>query len=132
MVSDGQKVIAEVGDREIPIEPIKVRDLPAFTRAVKPVAEALKSDDQMAALIDHVDQVIECVRIGAGVDKEWLDDQEINVLIELAALIIEVNADFFARKVAPMIARVADRVLAEAEEATPTQDQESNGTGRIS
>lgn len=94
------------------ITPVKVKDLPAFLAAIEPVAREMESGDLFAALARHADGVIAATAIGAGVERSWLEEQTPDVLIELAAKVLEVNADFFARAVLPKVAAAAERLAA--------------------
>lgn len=99
------------------IEPVLVEHLPAFLRAVTPVAQQLLSGDWLGALAEHGDRVIEATAIGACVDRSWLDKQRPDVLIKLASRVIEVNADFFVHQVLPLI-EVGSAAITAALEAT--------------
>lgn len=94
------------------IAPVKVKDLPAFLAAVEPIARELASGDILAALAKHADRVIEATAIGAGVERAWLEAQTPDVLVDLAARVLEANADFFVRRVLPAIAAAAERLAA--------------------
>jgi len=96
--------------RGICIEPIKVRDLPRFLKAIEPIAADLAAGDIGAALMRHADAAIEATAIGAGVDRAWLEDQTPDVLAELAARVLEVNADFFVSRVLPQVTAAAERL----------------------
>ncbi len=69
----------------------------------------------------NIEAVIEATAIGAGVDRAWLEDQTPDVLAELAAKVLEVNTDFFVRRVLPVIQGAADRL-------TPSAHTGSGGT----
>jgi len=90
--------------------PVKVKDLPRFLAAIEPIAQELARGDILAALARHADRVIEATAIGAGVDRAWLEEQTPDVLVDLAAQVLEVNADFFARAVMPRITQAAERI----------------------
>ncbi|MCX8017182.1 MAG: hypothetical protein N2690_04675 [Rhodocyclaceae bacterium] len=90
------------------ITPLKVKDLPAFLAAIEPIARELAQGDILAALARHADAVIAATAIGAGVSREWLEDQDVDTLVDMAACVMEVNADFFARRVLPRIAAAAE------------------------
>lgn len=100
------------------IQPVKVRDLPAFLAAVEPIARELAAGDILAALARHADAVITATAIGAGVERAWLEDQTPDVLVELASAVIEVNADFFVRNVLPKVERAAQVLAATASGGT--------------
>lgn len=107
-----------LGGIDIAVDPVTVRDLPAFLAAVEPIARELMAGDVMAALAHHADALIQAVCIGARVEREWLDKQTADVLVELAAAVIEVNADFFARRVLPAVTQAAQAL--ESLTASPT------------
>lgn len=89
--------------REITVAPIKIKHLAAFVRAVEPIAQAVAEGDILSALGRNADALIEAVCIGAGVERAWLEEREADVLVELAAEVIEVNADFFVQRILPKI-----------------------------
>lgn len=97
---------------DMPITPVKVRDLPAFVAAVEPIARELASGDIVGALARHADAVIEATAIGAGVERAWLGEQTPDVLVDLAARVLEVNADFFVQRVMPRVTAAAERLSA--------------------
>jgi hypothetical protein len=103
------------------IQPIKVRDLPRFLKAIEPMAAELAAGDISGALIRNIDAVIEATAIGAGVERAWLEDQTPDVLADLAAKVLEVNAGFFVLRVLPVIQGAADRL-------TQSVQTESGGT----
>jgi hypothetical protein len=96
--------------RSIAITPIKVRDLPRFLKAIELIAQELSAGDIAGALMRHADAVIEATAIGAGVDRAWLEEQTPDVLAELAAKVLEVNADFFVQRVLPVVNAAAERL----------------------
>lgn len=92
------------------ITPVIVRDLAAFMAAVMPVAQQLMTGDIMGALVKHADNVITATAIGAGVPRDRLDLSGTDTLAILAARVMEVNADFFARRLLPELTKVAERI----------------------
>jgi len=104
--------------RGIAVTPVLVRDLPRFLKAIEPIAAELASGDIAGALMRHADAVIEATAIGAGVERAWLEDQTPDVLAELAAKVLEVNADFFVRRVLPVIQGAADRLTQSVQTAS--------------
>lgn len=98
--------------RDKAVEPVKVKDLPAFLAAIEPIARELAAGDVLAALAKHADSVIEATAIGAGVDRAWLEAQTPDVLIDLAARVLEANADFFVRRVIPRLQVAAEKLAA--------------------
>jgi hypothetical protein len=96
--------------QSIEIAPVKVRDLPRLLKAIEPIAQELSAGDIAGALMRHADAVIEATCIGAGVERTWLEEQTPDVLAELAAKVLEVNADFFVRRVLPVVTAAAERL----------------------
>lgn len=90
------------------VSPLKVKDLPAFLAAIEPIARELAQGDILAALARHADAVIAATAIGAGVQRAWLEEQDAGVLVDLASQVMEVNADFFARRVLPRLTAAAE------------------------
>ncbi|MDY0274800.1 MAG: hypothetical protein RBR42_05080 [Desulfomicrobium sp.] len=90
------------------IRPVKVKDLPRFLKACEPIADAFMAGDIKAAIMQHADNVIEATAIGAGIEREWLGEQELDVLVELTAKVIEVNIDFFVQTLLPKIQAVGE------------------------
>lgn len=114
------------------IAPIKVKDLPAFLAAIEPVARELAAGDIFAALARHADGVIAATAIGAGVDRAWLEEQTTDVLVELAAKVLEVNADFFARAVLPRLTAAAEtlaRIASGGTNGSPGSSARASATG---
>lgn len=96
-----------VSDRALTITPVTVRDLPAFLAAVEPIARELATGDLMGALTRQAESFIAATAIGAGVERAWLDARGADDLIVLASAVVEVNADFFVRRVMPAIEQAA-------------------------
>lgn len=92
-----------IDGREITVAPIKIKHLSAFVRTIEPIVQAVAEGDILAALGRNADALIEAVCIGAGVERAWLEEREVDVLVELAAEVIEVNADFFVQRILPKI-----------------------------
>lgn len=96
--------------RGFAIGPVKVKDLPAFLAAIEPIARDLAAGEIHLALSRNAKSLIQATVIGAGVDKSWLEEQTPDVLVDLAARVLEVNADFFARAVLPKVTAAAERL----------------------
>lgn len=102
----------------ITIAPVKVGDLPAFLAAVEPVAAELAGGDIAGAIMRRAENIIAATAIGAGVQRAWLEEQTPDVLAELAAGVLEVNADFFVRRVLPVIQASAERLTQSVQTAS--------------
>ena len=100
------------------VTPLKVRDLPRFLKAIEPIAQELATGDIAGALMRQADAVIEATAIGAGVERAWLEEQTPDVLAELAAQVLEINADFFVRRVLPTVTAAAEKIAQTASGGT--------------
>ena len=121
-----------IADRTLDLQPVKVRDLPAFLAAVEPIARELAGGDLMGALVRQADAVISATAIGAGVERAWLEEQTPEVLVDLAARVLEVNADFFVQRVMPRLTEAAEKIAAIASGGTsgsPGSSDRASATG---
>lgn len=111
----------EFGGKLVHITPLKVGQLPAFARAIKPLGAAIeevatgrRALDLQALLgmvADHGDAVIEATAIGSGVARETLNDATPDQLIELAVAVLKVNADFLRGRLTPAVVAAAAKVM---------------------
>jgi hypothetical protein len=109
--------VSVAGDTVI-LYPLKVGLLPAMLRAVGGLAGHLQRDpiDWLQLLAEHGDALLDAVAIGSGKTRAWVDGLAPDDALLLAAKVVEVNADFFARRVIPRIETLFDsaRTLAAA------------------
>lgn len=93
------------GGETIMVTPIKVKELNAFLAAIQPVLGDLtqKEIDVMALMLKSPDSVIKATAIGCRKPLDWVDELDIDELARLALAVIEVNTDFFIRKVLPAV-----------------------------
>jgi hypothetical protein len=93
------------------------------------IATELASGDIAGALMRHADGLIEATVIGARVKRAWLEEQTPDVLATLAARVLEVNADFFVRRVLPIVTAAAQRMTQAASGGTSgSQDSSTQGS----
>lgn len=104
------------------IRPLTVGQLPRLVRVARPVIDALFSQhaapempnegepvdhdtlDLMLDLIgNHGDAVFQAAAIAIGREPEWVAEGDLAEFAELATAVIEVNRDFFVRKLAPLL-----------------------------
>lgn len=96
-----------VAGEEIAVVPIKVRQLPAFSRAAKPLLARLGNGEHLdlALLVSEIERVIELVVIATERERAWVDDLDLDQLILLAEKVVEVNAAFFGQRTLPALNR---------------------------
>jgi hypothetical protein len=100
-----------IGSERIELTPIKVGEIPAFARAVRPVAACLSaSPDWLALLAEHGEAVIEAVSIASRRPTEWVVGLDLDEAVRLAEAVFEVNADFFIRRLLPSLTETATRI----------------------
>lgn len=111
------------------ITPLKVGELPAFARAVRPVASKLTPDpDWLRLLSEDGDSVILALAIACRRPSEWVAALALDEAIHLAEAVFEANADFFIRRVVPEITRVSQRNGVVIPGAMPSTDSSGQGT----
>lgn len=100
-----------IGSERLELTPLKVGDVPAFARAVQPVAASLSaSPDWLALLAEHGEAVIDAVAIASRRPPEWVTNLALDDAVRLAEAVFEVNADFFIQRVLPSLTEAATRV----------------------
>lgn len=118
--------VSVAGER-LEILPIRAKNLARFARAAAPIQTQLMAGDLQAALALHGDRVIELAAIGAERDPDWVGELYPDELLKLAGVVVEVNADFFARRVLPA-ARAAAQAITEAVRKASPGDTSSPGS----
>ena len=100
-----------IGGERLELTPLKVGDVPAFARAVQPLAASLSaSPDWLALLAEHGEAVIDAVAIASRRPPEWVTHLALDDAVRLAEAVFEVNADFFIQRVLPSLTEAATRV----------------------
>ena len=100
-----------IGGERLDLTPLKVGDVPAFARAVQPVAASLSAPpDWLALLAEHGEAVIDAVAIASRRPPEWVTNLALDDAVHLAEAVFEVNADFFIQRVLPSLTEAATRV----------------------
>lgn len=132
--------IVSAGGRELAILPLKLKQIGPFAKAVTLVAPYLLADQMLLAVQHQYENLRDAVAIGTGTEPAWLDELYPDAFIALAAAVVEVNADFFARRVLPAIRTASEavtRAIGAAKAATegrtepPTGQQLSPGSDSV-
>lgn len=90
--------------RVIDVTPIKTREFPAFTKALEPVFGMLAVGVAVESLLaQNSEAVIAATAVGLRIPRAEVDDFDLDDLVIAAAKVMEVNADFFARRVLPAL-----------------------------
>lgn len=92
-----------IGGKSVTVAPLRVRQIPPFLRAAGPAAQALFGGDLAGALAVHGEALIESMAVATHEPAAWLGDLEADEFLRLVGEVVEVNADFFARRVTPAL-----------------------------
>lgn len=101
-----------INDENLTIKPFKFGELPKVFKAIGPLTSILGNLLQnrdvtfpaIASLImDGGDSIIDLMVIGSRKPRDWVDELEMDQGVEVLTAIFEVNADFFTRKVLPLV-----------------------------
>lgn len=110
----------------IEVRAIPVGALPKLVREARPVIDrlleldALPEDADDGALVtilldlieNHGERVFAAAAICTGRDQAWLEGGDIDQFVVLAMKVVEVNQDFFVRRLAPLLAGLGGKVAA--------------------
>jgi hypothetical protein len=101
----------DVAGESLEITPLKLGELPAFARAIQPLAAGLSvSPDWLALLADHGEAVIEAMAIASRRSRDWVASLDLDAAVRLAEAVFRVNADFFIRRLLPGVTEAAARI----------------------
>ena len=104
-------VFVEIAGERIDLSPLKVGELPAFARAVQPIAASLSaSPDWLALLAEHGEAAIAAIAVAARRPVDWVTGLGLDEAVHLAEAVFEVNADFFIQRLLPSVMRAAARI----------------------
>jgi len=91
---------------EIDVRPIRVGKLAAFMRAVNGLLPAFSDPDNVdiaALVVGHTDDIIEALRVALDVDREFVDALDLADMVMAVTAVVEVNGDFFIRRLLPVL-----------------------------
>lgn len=95
-----------IGQDQITVTPIRIGKLQAFTQAIKPIAsdvlDAMEGSGDLLTTIElHGDRMIEAVQVATGLERGKLDEMLPDDFVRLTSAVVEVNADFFIKRLLP-------------------------------
>ena len=109
----------EIAGEHIELTPLKVGEVPAFARAVQPIAASLSaSPDWLAILAEHGEAVIAALAIATRRPVDWVAGLDLDEAVRLAEVVFGVNADFFIRRLLPSVTQAAVRISQTLESPT--------------
>lgn len=106
-----QPVEIEAGGEILSIMPLTIGQLARVMKALKPALADIQGEINLTMMaVEHGETLLSAVSAATGKSIEWLDKLPIDDFVRLAGLLLEVNADFFTRRVLPEIAASAERI----------------------
>jgi len=119
----------DIGGETIDITPLKLGELPAFARAVRPIAGKLGPDpDWLTLLSEDGDAMILALSIASRRPVEWVSGLALDDAIRLADAVFGANVDFFIRRVVPEITRIGQTMGTLIPGQTPSRGSSDPGT----
>ena len=101
----------EIAGEALELTPLKIGELPAFVRAIRPFAQHIGAEvDWLALFGERGEDVVVALAVAARRPREWVAQLPLDAAIQLAEAVFEVNADFFIRQVTPALLRLAGRI----------------------
>jgi hypothetical protein len=101
----------EIAGETLEISPLKVGELPAFLRAIRPFAEHLGAEvDWLQLFGERGEDVVIALAVAVRRPRDWVAGLPLDEAIRLAEVVVEVNADFFIRQVTPALLRLGGRI----------------------
>ncbi|MFA7239370.1 MAG: hypothetical protein WC091_04600 [Sulfuricellaceae bacterium] len=97
--------------KTLSIVPFKIGILPEMARTCAPFMDAFKPGapvDWLALTIEHGENVFAALALASGQPQTWVEGLTAEEAIRLAQTVIEVNADFFIRRVLPSLTAAAN------------------------
>jgi hypothetical protein len=107
-----------VGGADYTLRPVVLGQVPGLLSALKPLAPTFAALDLSATgadrlgsalltlLLEHPQVLVEVLSATSGLPRATLDAADLAETVDLLSVVIELNADFFIRAVAPRLARL--------------------------
>lgn len=121
-----------IGGERLDITPLKLGELPAFARAVRPIAAKISADPNwLAILSDDGESAIAALAIASRKPVEWVSGLSLDEAIKLAEVVFGANADFFIRRVVPEITRASQSIGTRIPGQMLSSGSSGQGTGTM-
>lgn len=110
--------VVMAGGERLEILPLTIGVLPALVRTARPLIDKVlampdlpghdDSDDVVALVMDlvesHGEQLFDATALCTGKTSDWVQKLDLAEFAEVATTVFEVNRDFFAQKLVPLLA----------------------------
>ena len=109
-----------ISAENLTIKPFKFGELPKVFKIVQPMAAAFATlqaqrENPATAIAGLIatggDHILDLMVIGSHKPREWIDNLDMDEGATLLTAILEVNADFFIRKVLPIVMDTANKII---------------------
>jgi hypothetical protein len=89
----------------ISVMPFKFGQLPAILRHIGALARFAEGDNFniVRAITEGAEDVLACLAVATGKPREWFDTIEIDDGINLLKAVVNVNEEFFKKKLLPLV-----------------------------
>lgn len=131
--------VTYLGER-LEIRPLTVGAVPGIVRLARPVIDAVLQlqdvpDENSEAMVDlaldmidkHGEALFGAVALAIGREADWVRQGELDEFISLCKRLVEVNRDFFEKRLAPLFGRQA-AALQSGAGPTPSSSSSSAAT----
>jgi len=115
IAGNGPAVSLDVAGGQVEIRPLRARQFGSVFAALEPISEEFSSlidsvEDGIDAgllvsLLAKGDYIIQALAAATGKPDDFIGDLEADELLQILLAVIEVNADFFTRRLVPVISR---------------------------
>ena len=117
--------------RSVALLPLRLGQMPAVTRAAKPMGGLLLTADYLTVLDDHPQDTIDLIRAATTLTAEAVDALFQDEVVRLLSAIQEVNQDFFIQRLRQEMTQAATSATARIKElASLAGVSSSPGSGR--
>jgi len=118
-----------IAGEALDITPLKIGELPAFARAVQPLAAKLGPEpDWLQLIAEEGAAVIQALAIACRKPSDWVSALALDDAIALSEAVFEANADFFIRRVVPEVLRVTAGMTTRIGTLTPGPTSSSDSS----
>lgn len=104
----------DIGGEKFAIQPLKFGQIPKAMKLLKPVVAAMSGSGRPAAEISQLsawvdilaeggEEILQFVSFASGKAREWIDGLDMDDGVKLLKTVYEVNADFFAQRLLPLL-----------------------------
>ncbi len=121
--------VVEIRGEKIEVRPLPVKHLAKAARLARPVMAMLAEvggkfedgadmGDAVLRVLEEADEFIGLCAVGTGKGEDWIGELDPAELLRIASVVMEVNADFFIRRLMPVAQEAMESVAAKVGQAS--------------